>query len=362
MLFNQPIARALQPKFHEGNPMRSVRDQDNNSKQWLRNKQATNNGVTSSNAMSQVTAAINRSRRRIVAPPLTPLTVIPFTLYQYGDWNQFQIRDGFLAARSKYWKSGVKSGGGSPTIAAYDYYLYGNNTALPDGYMGNYENLLSVILDGEGIDAYGYNAQPSASSGASVTLSLLSDTIISGYDTIGNVVNYGSVKLADVGAIDWSALDYQASFWIEVIDDSTTGFFYRVYGRMWNNNGSGITQQVAFPQGENIYPIGSVRFVAAAGEPIYSQFLIGNKTNRYNSGNLIYRGKWSADSLSGQVFYPDDMVYDDTAAYLTKSITGGGGGSFTYQGQYRYKGATPDFATTAPHSDSTNWLYIGSVI
>lgn len=66
----------------------------------------------------------------------------------------------------------------------------------------------------------------------------------------------------------------------------------------------------------NIIPVGFVfsnalSEVSAAENPynmIVEQILFGHAVNRYTPGALINRGDWTADSLSGQYFYPNDIV------------------------------------------------------
>ena len=85
---------------------------------------------------------------------------------------------------------------------------------------------------------------------------------------------------------------------------------------------------------------------------------IGNFENRYPTGYdksvfKCYRGAWDADSLSGKLFYAGDEVIDDTD-FLSKGITGGGGGNLDYYGIYKWIGGIGT-GTLAPQSDPLSW-------
>jgi len=66
MNFNTPIPHANQPKYHEGSPMRSVRDADSNAKMWQRVKTNQGQSNVSISALQQLQRQVAQLRRRIV--------------------------------------------------------------------------------------------------------------------------------------------------------------------------------------------------------------------------------------------------------------------------------------------------------
>ena len=76
------------------------------------------------------------------------------------------------------------------------------------------------------------------------------------------------------------------------------------------------------------------------------------------SNPLYHRGAWTADSLSGKIFYNGDVVIDDSVTF-SKSLVSPSG-SFTYYKVFAYKG---DVAaeTTAPNLTPTKWVHTGDV-
>lgn len=88
--FNTPIPRALQPKFHEGSAMRSVRDADNNSLQWKRNQTSTKQGNADGQGLETLRRQVAQIRRRIVGgfvPTPQTATYFPFEIYKPDNSN-----------------------------------------------------------------------------------------------------------------------------------------------------------------------------------------------------------------------------------------------------------------------------------
>lgn len=63
--FSTPIPRAPQPKFHEGSALRSVRDSDNNSLLWKRDRVVSSNGGNQSNGLENLRRQVAQLRKRI---------------------------------------------------------------------------------------------------------------------------------------------------------------------------------------------------------------------------------------------------------------------------------------------------------
>jgi len=394
--FSIPIPKSLQPRFAEGTSLASNRDDRNNSKLWKKNKTSVGQLKTDGNALALLqrqVASMRRVKSGGFIAPAQDVPVLPFQIYNIDNltdskdtWRTFQIRDGFVSGRSKYWKNQVNNAGSSPAFSEFPVL-----TNFSYNFIGNFESAIPVFQDGEGFVNDNDYAFPSAQQAIGyvtakiIELAVNADTLISGCDATGTYFNYAQIVLPK-WAYNSSSQYPQAAFWIEIVDHPTNGFVANLYGRMY---GSPVkfphVQTEPFPSDNAVIPLGCVipQFASTDGgytfQPTgvtqFYQYQVGNCVNRFPAMNKItgasnaigelqcFRVNWIQNSLSGQVFYPGDSVYDDTStAYLSKSITGGGGGTFTFRGIYSYIGNAPAFKATAPHSDSTNWFYRGAVI
>jgi hypothetical protein len=410
-----PISRAKRQTRNESSSIiGSIRDSGMVSKQWQKDKRDSDNQFSATNALSKLQSDVAKLRK-IRAGGYIPSEQInyplPLEIYQIGSNNPptFQIRDGIVSARSRYWLAGnTKSGGGANPVGG-DYFAYQSDQRATQS-DGNFEVYLNVVADGQG--QYNQNGGSQSNlteptynkDGTPANLSLTADVLISGFTSLGVRVQSDYIVFPDIVGIEGGAglVTVGASFWVEIVDDPTLGIYANLWGRVTNFNKytSGDVPQAqdfVYPNAGNAsinygnvtYPIGSVEVLyesapSAGGEKIsqfsslysFSQLQIGNLVNRFPSyanknggllGNpMIYRGRWSTDTLSGQVFYPGDFVYDDTAGtgggYLTKTTTAPNPTSFKYRGQYIYQKTIPSFITAAPSGGSSDWLYIGSVI
>lgn len=362
MNFSSPIPRAVQPRFNEGSQLASVRDDRNNSKQWQKNKIVKNQQSSDGGVLANLQRHVAQLRKRQVGYMPQVFQPFPFAIYNIEnteviggkrnpklDPYTFQIRSGIIGARSYL------------TVGSFDVPSNGNR------YSANFESLI-YCFNTDGLGNIGFSGLPGGSSGSfydpaspntygnsNVTLSNLADTLITG---LKDGILHSQVVLDQTP--DYYG-DCLGSFWIELVDDADLGIFPNLMGRMWTFDSFSFRPQDPFPTGSNIIPIGVCnRHVYSPadvrGEYIQvSQYISGNLICRYPPNVQIFRGKWVTDLLSGKVFYPNDLVLDDSAAYITKNITGGGGGSFTYQRQYIFIGASPAIKSIAPHSDSANW-------
>ena len=87
------------------------------------------------------------------------------------------------------------------------------------------------------------------------------------------------------------------------------------------------------------------------------QIQSGNATNRWAgmAGGSVQtlRGRWTADNLSGQFFYPGDVIIDDSNTLnLEDSL---GHIIATYQYNWIYTG-TAGTVTNTPFDGAGNWL------
>lgn len=278
-------------------------------------------------------------------------TIIPATFYNITNsangtdtWKTFQFRDFVFGGRSK-WKT---------------FSEYGNLDGMsPLASTGNWELKMALVNDLAFFNGDSF-AQPAALA-TQGTLDSMTATVI--YDpTIATVAGtFGQIVLNDTSMdVDGTI---QAAFWIEIIDDGAS-YYARVMGRMFSSAGSGGRSTDPFPAAsESIIPLCVIE--ANPGfDPYIRPLTVGDVVNRTVEGSSKFRGAWTADALSGQIFFPRDIVYDDTTsgAYpLTKALTTPAG-NFTYRAQYRYIGASPAAMTSVPNTDPTHWQYHAAVL
>ena len=265
-------------------------------------------------------------------------------------WRTCSMRQGVIGLRSRFWPMGETFNFIS---------IEGMNNFKPE--VGNFQQLFAV--NGDWQQSFD---QPNAVIGANFGSPLMLGAVdvpvlISGIEeTQGDFVNWPQIVL---NAPD-STNVYQASFWLQIVDSKTSKGQYvhpNLMGQMFSD-----TTDAAFPLstlGQNNVNIIPLAIVATLGGVMYvEQFLTGNLINLFDSyfnntavvggssglaagSKLCYRGDWTADSLSGQYFYPGDIVRDVVSPLSVVLLI-----STSY--------VCLNYITTtiAPHSDTTNWL------
>lgn len=222
-------------------------------------------------------------------------TIIPATFYNIANgadpsatWKTVQFRDFVFGGRSKY-----------VAISAY------NNIPPSEslGTSGNGELKMIIINDFAG-NSGDFFAQPSALA-TSGTLGNTADTVI--FDpTINDGADgtFGQIILNDTVS---TAGNLYAAFWLEIIDDGS--FYYaRLMARMFDETGAGGRSTSPFPAlAETIIPVAIIQANPAI-TPAITQIQSGNLVNRCDPGSLHVRGDWTGDALSGQRFFPGDLV------------------------------------------------------
>jgi len=229
-----------------------------------------------------------------------------------------------------------------------------------DPLVGNYQYL--YFVPGDFLQSF----DPPTPYNQPIMLGPVTPTLISGIEEVfGDPIEHGQIVLnapADGG-------QYYAAFWIEIRDDlASKGTFVHanVWGKMYLDDGS----QNAFPQSDlsdnnvNIIPLA---IVAASSTPFSNgdnyrieQFCDGNLVNLYDGmynnavvtgttsglavgSKAIFRGDWTNDNLSGQWFYPGDIVRDvGTAESVVNNAP--------------YVCLVYLNATVAPSADPSSWL------
>ena len=260
------------------------------------------------------------------------------------NWRTFQMRDGIIGWRPRHPNFFVP--GGIP-----------NGTLNHNGTVGNSEWLLSVYNDyfSNESQSNSDSGQPvtSGSSAGSRVIPINTSVQIFGFDSGGATIQWGQIILDNA----WNGADeaykrINLFIWVEIIDSATLGLYANLWARMQMIDGGDQTTQFYFPTGKNIIPIGIVlpSFKFPSGQigggpaPLfvagylsgyddttqYIPYQIGNLINRHQDSPSVanqnvedgyltsgfgtnFIGYWNYDNLSGQLFYPGDMIIDDSA-------------------------------------------------
>lgn len=222
----------------------------------------------------------------------------PFQVYPVGT-NAFKVHDGFIGCRSRYVEdfNGNILGSLWPTVE------------------GNFEQQVWVPMDSGGLITFGQ---------------------------LPNQVLYNSTdtELADsngvVGALTFSADTDEDddgkilfSIWVEV-NDGVGGLDLNLYARMWSFNPGATGRPTApFPAARpGIIPIALTVSTDGGKSFEIDQIQAGDLINRYPGyveadgfgAALNYRGDWTTEALSGQYFYPGDMVTNGTVVISGHTI------------------------------------------
>ena len=333
-MFSSPIPRAVQPRYNEGANVGavSVRDDRANSKQWQKNRIVGNQMRQDGSAFALLQRRVAQLRKSKTGYLESTPTLQPFSIYAIG--NGFQIRDGIIGYRSKYFiYTAPASYGGTKIDAggAYEIPIYCPNT--------------DPNTDNVGFNGVNFSRQPVLNT-ATVTLDA------GGLKTLIPV----STNILMPNTFPANGI---AIFWVELADDNVNGVTVKLYGKMTNYNTGGV-EFPFYPQGENVFPIGYLNIFNGAIS--IQQYQVGNLTNRYLPGTvggsspLNYRGRWTADNLHGQAFYDGDIVVDDVFDF-TQVISGGAGLTFPYQKAFVYYGGA-NLESLPPSSNLPVWKYL----
>lgn len=342
MLFSQPIQRKVPPVYAEGSSLASVRDTRNVATSWKKNKTVSSQTSSDNNVLASMQQQLNKLKRRQLGYMASQSAFFPFKIYNINNVSNpslssftIQIRSGQIAMRSAY---------------KVDYPLVANNSEQP----------MDCLLD----NTPQFDSQPTALTGGNITLDNLVDTLI--YDSGPLNLQVGNTKQIVFDGTSDIAGSALSSYWIEVIDTAaagaTQGLSFKLWGRMFQIHGDAppARQETPFPTASaSIIPLGIVTCQLGTIISI-EQFVSSNLINRYPQSPLnskcstagFLRGAWTADSLSGQVFWPGDLVVNDSA--ILQTIAG-----INFYGVYSYKIA-PAIVAVAPVAGAT-WA-LSSVI
>jgi hypothetical protein len=237
---------------------------------------------------------------RPIAPVSTnPVVMRPFKIYNINNIQNpqlraltFQIRGGIVAWRSNYFEGEL---------------------------VGNFEEYVFCGLDSLGSN---FDLPPQPNSGPNIVLQNAADTLI--FDSsLGLVQILPQIVLQ--GQFD-GINQIAASFWLKIIDVENVGAFVQLWGRMYSGNvfdASGRPNNPFPAPDPSIIPIGTIAFSNGSLLSVQIfQYLWDNVLNRFLptapiiapvNSPMQFRGSWTQDNLSGEIFYPGDLVTDDTA-------------------------------------------------
>lgn len=318
MIIGAHFTRPVQPSFFAGSGLRSPLDADDLTNQHKKNRVIKDSNFSNANQANKMEREIAKIRRRMLQQPPQPTqTILPFQVYQtdnnlnpVDNWRTFQMRDGLISGRSRYSTSNFALDPSSNTL------------------MGNYENELVVVQDNQ--TAYSSVATLYIPFGGQVELSKTQDTLIVGIDGTGAAVGYNQFLCQPDPDPDTGLLGF--SIFAEIIDSSTpvpalgfSSMYANLKGRMYQ--GSGVTAFEPFPRGNNIVPIA---FFSSYNLLPFDEFPIqlGNLVNRIHNyavsggygSNMNFLGDWTAQSLSGQLFYPGDTLTSSLHLYYRNTL------------------------------------------
>lgn len=87
---------ASKVRYHESSPLRDLRDADSTGKQWKRNLRDAAQNYSNQQALSQVTRAVEKIRRRVIGMPPVAQNLHPFQIYQPTNFASFTTGTTFL--------------------------------------------------------------------------------------------------------------------------------------------------------------------------------------------------------------------------------------------------------------------------
>lgn len=246
------------------------------------------------------------------------------------DQFTFQIRSGLVGARS--------------------YLTLPEDTAESDltGYplqaFGNFEQQLfcpgTDIGTETSTDPFYYPEV--ANPGTSVILDDSQPTLLWGV-TAGSPINTPATSFNQIvmnQRVSGNAQERNASagFWLQIIDDPLNGIYANLMGQMFDYNQNPPRGLSPYPSGSNIVPLGVVAYsfnIFTNGFSVTTeQAQGGNLINRFPPTLGSFRGAWNAlfaalpAGKTNLVFYPGDIVIDDTAPNPFASGSGVTSGNF----------------------------------
>lgn len=371
MEFNQALTLRERQKFAEGSALASSRDDRNNAFLWKRGVQHSEQTHETNQALQRVMREVAKMKRRIVGgfiPQEQLVTPFPFYIYNIDNATDstknaqtFQIRDGLVGFRPQY---------------HYSFTDTQMNRLLANG---NYElPLLATGTDGIGFaspnpwqlysganDAPDFSIPVTQNGGGSITFDGTTNPMLICSNDPATANPPGVQIVIDPGANAF----FQVSFFVKIIDAAGGA-----YTELWASRNNGLGNPPLFsktiPNIEQTIAIGAITFRQNVGYFI-SQVQYGHLMNRYLElapnptaptavvGSepkyaqvaQVNRGYWTFNGLSGKMFYPGDVVVDDTVNFTVAAL----GGCYKSYVCISPTGALT--SATAPHGDATNWIF-----
>ncbi len=296
------IGRNRLAKQSELSQFAGEREPDSLLRSWRKPLQTTNRASGLTNILSSFDRRISRIRRASMQDE----AFFPFRCYQapsidnLGNGYTFQVRGGLVGFRNRIYPSTVGGEGVSTPFIGYYEPVWGIFDGVDDP--------SNLIWDSPNIGIYN---QPDLDSPA-VRLDIpnTGDMLLTNGDP---GFSFGGVQFSLDPTLDTNGYA-NGSVWIEVIDD-VGSFTLTLNARMWTDvvaDPTGRSTQ-AFPDASQ-YIIPVARLFSSNGQSdalvVYEveQYLTSLLINRYLPGQMTTRGDWTGDSLSGQVFWPGDVV------------------------------------------------------
>lgn len=270
-----------------------------------------------------------------IPPPSQPgapavAMVLPFQIYRINNLadptkntQTFQVRDGLVGFRPSYVYPGE-------TISTMRQHTANGNYEMPLFVAGT-DGLFSSGQPWQFATAgdVDFSQVVSANIGGSVIFDGTTNPLLICSTQAGSAKPTGVQIVINPGGNAF----FQISFWIKIIDGPAG-----VYTELWASraNGAGVPNFAASAIANLAQTIGIGLVTFEGGQYIISQCQYGHLFNRYlefspnptlpvadgSAGGLkfsglpqVHRGKWTANALSGKIFYPGDQVINDTVSF-----------------------------------------------
>lgn len=341
MLFNNPLPRGQQPRFHESSGLRSIRDGDSTDKLWKKSKTDSWQVGALARALQRTDRIVQGLRRRILGgtPPqdTAALPKHPFQIYQPSNVSAFKTGIAFLGPGdgvatmcnidatkptdftanpptvnpSEAWRFwAVRSGTVEvrPTYKVPVAHFANNQYGDVVGDLGdNYALKYFVKNYTDGVSPHVTQAPFESSTDETVNPPLILSRAANGPNT------------------------FVFGFWLKITPDTATADVkVQLVAQVVYPDISGFIQSVPGDNTGNTIPVGYVYF-AGSTEPEYiAHYLFDNVSGRFPSGNgnfsavgggkggtmMNFRGVLNFQSgvtspldLTQQVFYPGDCIF-----------------------------------------------------
>jgi hypothetical protein len=379
MNFSNPIPRGVQPKYHEGSALRSVRDADTNARQWSKNSSVGGQNDNLMNAVSKTQRDLASLRRRQLGYQGNTILSHPFKIYQPTNYSTFTTgrilsETGAVTVCNINASVPTNLAAIPPTVnpATDSWRFWSVRSGLVEkrlDYSYSPLNTMSnwaLLIDTENTDGVTLNPIGPFNGNdfdASTTETLAPPIILNGSI---NSQGFAAYSFFIIITPDGNPNDIPTPSEIPIAKIAMqTGLVKDVEGAI-QPFGSTVNSANIIPVGV-IAPTATNVITGPFSLPLVAnQLIFDHARNRYPGGNgnfgtcgiMNFRGTWDASTtyvpadLDEQIFYPGDVV----------SVFDQAQGPGSNQTMFQFIGVKPlPWPSGGPNNDSTNWGIIFQV-